>query len=377
MKNKCLLLLAIFGSLFIYNTNISIAQCGATYTYTVNPTGLASLAAINISPANNNVYWTINGVVVDSGANVTMQLSATTVVCVSVVNFLGCSLNNNMWCDSVVLNGSGCSVIANATQVADSLYSFSANTGGVAASTYLWTITNANTGNTLATGNTASMNYILPTGVLCNACLVVSYANGCTATNCTTAIYNGSNPSPCNASFYIYPDSTITGLYYGVNTSSNNALYAYTWSWGDGSTSTGVTPNHSYAASGTYIICLLVTAPNCADSFCLNYFIAKQTDASAIHEIRFDLSNGITNYVKQNKTALSAIPNPTDNETMLNINPAQINEVIVFNLNGSKAIEISNPQTATLNTSSLAPGIYFIKANKKDGTVSYCKLIKN
>lgn len=62
------------------------------------------------------------------------------------------------------------------------------------------------------------------------------------------------------------------------NTNGNTAFQAqpispaltYTWDFGDSSTGTGVAPTHTYATSGTYNVCLVVsdTAGICSDTIC-------------------------------------------------------------------------------------------------------------
>jgi chitodextrinase len=51
-----------------------------------------------------------------------------------------------------------------------------------------------------------------------------------------------------------------------------NTIVSYAWDFGDGATGTGVNPTHTYAANGTYLACLVVTATNgaetCSDTIC-------------------------------------------------------------------------------------------------------------
>jgi PKD repeat protein len=42
---------------------------------------------------------------------------------------------------------------------------------------------------------------------------------------------------------------------------SNGSLYYYSWNFGDGSTSTGMTVNHTYAKAGAYTVMLFVANP--------------------------------------------------------------------------------------------------------------------
>ncbi len=73
--------------------------------------------------------------------------------------------------------------------------------------------------------------------------------------------------APCNASF---TTSFITNtLLQFNNTSSATGPYTSYWDFGDGTTSTVANPTHSYATSGTYNVCLVITSGGCIDSFCM------------------------------------------------------------------------------------------------------------
>lgn len=54
-----------------------------------------------------------------------------------------------------------------------------------------------------------------------------------------------------------------------TNTSTNNPT-TYSWTFGDGGTSTAASPNHTYAANGTYNVCLTVTNAGGSDTYCAN-----------------------------------------------------------------------------------------------------------
>jgi PKD repeat protein len=73
-----------------------------------------------------------------------------------------------------------------------------------------------------------------------------------------------------------YPDSHTLAF---TDLSSGNPT-SWQWSFGDGSAGNVQNPVHTYAASGTYTVCLTITGNNCSDTFCqqvivpdsINYF---------------------------------------------------------------------------------------------------------
>lgn len=73
----------------------------------------------------------------------------------------------------------------------------------------------------------------------------------------------------CYAGFGFFLDSLNQNMAYFYPTQSSGTL-SYSWSFGDGSTSTQMYPTHTYAAPGNYQVCLVVTdAVNmCSDSLC-------------------------------------------------------------------------------------------------------------
>ncbi len=60
------------------------------------------------------------------------------------------------------------------------------------------------------------------------------------------------------ASFSATPD-TLVNLKFNFDAGLSQNAVSYTWDFGDGSTGTGVKPIHTYAAPGTYLVCLTVT----------------------------------------------------------------------------------------------------------------------
>ncbi len=83
---------------------------------------------------------------------------------------------------------------------------------------------------------------------------VMDTANNCADTICKSVIVGAVTP-PCNADFVYMVDAT--GFANFTNLSANQSVYNFTWDFGDNSpTSTVVSPNHTYANQGIYIVSL-------------------------------------------------------------------------------------------------------------------------
>ena len=101
-------------------------------------------------------------------------------------------------------------------------------------------------------------------------CLLV-YNGNCENVNCVSLISGNDTlpPQGCQAYFnssvsnvdplrMIYTDDSYV--------ESNNVTYS--WSFGDGATSSTMNAEHTYDLAGTYVVCLTVSTENCTDTYC-------------------------------------------------------------------------------------------------------------
>ena len=157
--------------------------------------------------------------------------------------------------------------------------------------------------------------------------------------------------------------------YPAFSTNTTNAK----WYWGDGSSSIGFHPNHTYSVTGTYSICVTAYSA-CGDSavFCRN------NDTSAIY---INILNRATTGIEQvsgGNNQVSVYPNPTNG--VLNVELGLLNEkteITIIDVLGNIVMQsIIYNLKSIIDISHLNKGIYFLRVETNEGT-TIKKIIKN
>ncbi|MBP6730912.1 MAG: PKD domain-containing protein [Chitinophagales bacterium] len=123
--------------------------------------------------------------------------------------------------------------------------------------TYAWTIYGYGTTNT---STLANPQYTFSSPIVTSARVTVTLANGCVDTALAYVYIN----EPCGGGAHPYIYQTGVGSYNFMG----DSLGTLSWDLGDGTTSTQPYFNHSYAASGTYIVCLTRDYNGCTNTTC-------------------------------------------------------------------------------------------------------------
>ena len=145
------------------------------------------------------------------------------------------------------------------------------------------------------------------------------------------------------------------------------------WYWGDGSSTTGFYPSHTYSVAGKYNIC--VTAYNlCGDSvsYCQNDSVYRYSNNST-------LSNMVYVNVLQNTTGIKNIS--SKNDVNIYPNPAQTNFTIettasekqtmqLFDVNGKLILLQTIIGKTIVDVSNLNAGVYNLNLISNDGVVN-------
>ncbi len=127
-------------------------------------------------------------------------------------------------------------------------------------------------------------NICYDTSGIYNVRLTVANANGADTTIMVGYIKVNTCSNGCAAGFTLAPDNNNPHTWYALNTTTGVAPITYLWNWGDGSTSPGATPSHTYSAPGFYKICVTITdGAGCTSTFCnSSVYLFRTEDASPV-----------------------------------------------------------------------------------------------
>ncbi len=141
--------------------------------------------------------------------------------------------------------------------------------------------------------------------------------------------------------------SSMNGSVVTVTDGSSELITDWSWNWGDGSSSTGQNPGtHTYAAPGTYTICLTVTNLAGVDSVCHTVVISGVNDLDASAQI-------------------AVYPNPTNSaiNVMLSQELSNNAQIEIVNTIGETVIsrKATGSNVEKFNLDKLAQGVYYVR----------------
>ena len=237
------------------------------------------------SNAGDSLTWTFGdgGISHDANPNHTYANPGIYAVCLTIVkpNTAGSAPCYSQYCQTVIYNPA-CALVASFTSYRDSLstalnsYHFTNTSASFTASDSIrWTF-----------GDGTSSNQINPihnyTSIgTFNVCLriIKRNANG-TLSNCISEVCHSITVTAqnlCNVQAYFtnVTDSAIFNLVHFTNISPGfSPADSITWTFGDGTTSHDINPNHTFANAGVYNVCVTITRPTipgaapCVRTFC-------------------------------------------------------------------------------------------------------------
>ncbi len=278
--NVCLKVMDNLGCYKTECKNVLIQQsqppCNLKANFNHNLTGGGALVVTandSFFPAGSTVtnHWYVDGVLKGScsGANCSFTIATSGLTGLHNV-CLTARVDNANCADSICKQinfGTGCNGQAQFTYqiLAGDTVKFQPAQTTLAGYSHQWIVN----GTVFSTNADPKHKFNVPINGLQICHVVAATGSNCIDTFCVTL-----NPSVCNlnAGFQWIDSSTANGsvvYFFPSNTGISNLGHA--WTFGDGSSSTSVSPNHSYTQPGTYTVCHKIYQPNnpaCKDSVC-------------------------------------------------------------------------------------------------------------
>lgn len=183
-------------------------------------------------------------------------------------------------------------------------------------------------------------------------CLTISNAT-CTSTICDS-IYIDSNFTV--QAIFSYQQTGGNGVQF-TNGSTQRANMSYYWDFGDGTTSTQMSPSHTYTTGGNYTVCLTAVdnATNIADITCIS-----NVDPSAVVSLQ-----------ENNSSTIKLYPNPVHD--VLTIDAQNVSSVKVYSTTG---VLVLDTESTTIDMSEYDNGLYIIQIQFNNQTISTKRVIK-
>lgn len=361
MKSFRILLFTVIASLFVSESD---AQCSATFTYSQQPNGTVIFTGSSANSIFTNYYWSFGNGTSGTGNPATAVYNApgTYIACLYVVDSMSNCTDTS--CMAITITSSSTCVSSFSYICYPTSADLTATGSYTPSTTFTWL------SNGVVVGSGQTYNYAPGAGTYSICLAITDTLNNCSDTSCQNVTIGSS--STCQANFYIYPDSLgAPHTYIGVNTSTGSNL-VYTWTWGDGSSSTGPYPSHTYASAGNYTICLYITNNSilCSDSLCITAGIQKGT---AMYTVNFQ-APASTSSVSSEK--FEVYPNPVHNQISIKGDASSILHVQVIGLTGQMIKQIQTKANSPMDISELKNGMYYIKVVDEKGQTGLIKFIK-
>jgi hypothetical protein len=148
------------------------------------------------------------------------------------------------------------------------------------------------------------------------------------------------------------------------------------WTWGDGTSSTGLYPSHTYAAAGNYNICVKVYLA-CGDSstYCQTDTLSRNSSANQIVQISVVKQiTGISQITEVNNQ-INLYPNPAQNNFTVEVSSNEKQTLQLFDVTGKQVLSQIINGTTTIDVSNLSQGVYNLSVISSDGVVNKRLLI--
>ena len=222
----------------------------------------------------------------------------------SIVTTTGCS---SSICESITVNTPDCNADINVDIVQGTL-GITTNNNSThnplsLPVNYLWEFGDGTTSNAFEPSHTYN------SGGTYQVCLTqyVIFANDvvCSDSTCQTITIGG-----CTANFSSSSNFVGFASFNDLSNTTTGTINAWSWTFGDGTTSNTQSPTHQYTASGTYQVCLsIVTTTGCSSSICESITV-NTPDCNA--DINVDIVQGTLGITTNNNSTHNPLSLPVN-----------------------------------------------------------------
>jgi PKD repeat protein len=272
---------------------------------------------------------------------------------------------------TISVNMNACNINANYTYTvgANGMVNFSnASTGTVSGSAiYTWNFGDGSAG----WGPNVSHTYF--NNGLYNVSLTVSDSSTVWCSDSIVQQVNLNGSCFANVNFWMWKDSSaVPAIVWDAYAVYPNNMVSTVWSWGDGSTSTGLFPSHTYSAAGMYNICVTVSvACGATATTCYNANIFKTTgsnNAMAVVNVKNASAPTAVEQADINPLSILLFPNPSSGEIEVRATNVTDNtvQIRIYNVLGQEVYSCSEENTTgtvskQIDLANLSSGSYFVK----------------
>jgi PKD repeat protein len=357
-------------------TNGNICNLNVSFTYTLGSNGQVLFTNTTTgADTSANVTWNFGpGYSNQSSPTNTYQYNGTYYVTLQVGDSLSSCHGSQTQTVTITntVNAPVCGVSFNDSITGNTVHFMTGSFGTTSATIYSWSFGDGTTSNIMSPSHTYAYN-----GTYVVTLSISDSSNLCSSNYTDSVVITTAGPSPCLASvtFNMHQDSLNPqpGIW-EASTSYSSQVTSAVWNWGDGTSTNGLSPTHTYTTAGHYNICVTAFAA-CGDSstVCQNDSLFRTNGTNSIISVTVINTTANATGIKtttEETAQVSIYPNPSAGLFTLNLTnvataKAQIN---ITNILGeviySTQEQVNNGIMAKqINLESIANGAYFMKVS--------------
>jgi PKD repeat protein len=354
---------------------ITVTSAGCNASLVINNTNLPSGGinlTHNMSGIANITNWTFGDGGSGSGQFATHTYSASGVYVVNATVSISGGLCTYSASKTISVNVAPCGLNAAFTYTVGSSGNVnfqSTSTGTSSQTVHYWYFGDGGNGSGPNPSHSYMMNGTYP--VLLS--LTDSISNF-VCTDATTIVITVTNvPCPNLTNFTMAKDSSQT-LTWNAYPQYPSNISSATWSWGDGSSTTGLFPSHTYSAAGVYSVCLSAMVTCGTNTItCVSSSIYKGGEGAGMITLNvIDVAKITGLRPIEKNSGIRVFPNPSTGMLSI-ILPEQLNasgyNLKIYDSQGKNVSSAKINTSGPLDVSSLADGLYLLKLD--NGTTVY------